>query len=82
MQVVHFRLDQGVPNTDLANHDLVQRALLVAFGREIQAGGGICLRIGVNDEHLPLQYGKRSGKVDGCRRLTDAAFLVRNGDDF
>ena len=62
--------------------DLVEGTLLVALGREVQPGGGIGLRISVDDQHLLLEHREGSGEIDGRRGLSHSALLVRDGDDF
>ena len=44
---------------------------------EAQAGGGVGLRIGVEQQHLLAQQGQRCCEVDGRCGLAHAAFLIR-----
>ena len=82
MQLADLGLDQRVPDSDLADHQLVDGAPFVLVRDEVQPGGGVGLGVGVYDEYLPLQDGERCGKIDGGGGFPYAAFLVRDGDDF
>ena len=44
-------------------------------------GAGIALRVEVDDQHLAADGSQRRCQVDRRRRLTDAAFLVRDRND-
>ena len=41
-----------------------------------QAGGGVALRVEVDQQGLATGLGQRAGQVQGGGRLADAAFLV------
>ena len=76
VQCCDFCLDEAVLDVNCSGQHLVQRPLLVAVGRKVEAGCGVGLRIGVNDEHFLLKHSQRCGKVDGCSCLTYASFLI------
>src|SRR5205823_8128919 len=64
----------------VVDEDGVHRLLLVLG--EADAGGGVRLRIEVDDEDFALARGDGRAEVDRCRRFPDAAFLIRQRDDF
>ena len=45
------------------------------------AGGGVALRIEIDQQHAALHRGEARGEVDGGGRLADAALLVGDRDD-
>ena len=61
-----------------------QREVGARAGRLLQtnATGGIGLRIEVEEQHAPADSGDAGGQVDRGGRLTHAALLVGDGDDF
>ena len=46
-----------------------------------EPGRRVRLRVEIDDEHLLTRLGETGGEVDGCRRLADAALLVRERED-
>jgi hypothetical protein len=48
---------------------------------EAHAGGGVPLRVKVQDEYLITVLGEGGSEADGGRALADAALLVRDRDD-
>jgi hypothetical protein len=62
-----IRIEQGVIE------GLVQPALVDAEG-----GGGIALRVGIDDEDPVSPIGEECGEIDSGRCLADAALLIRD----
>ena len=56
----------------------IESGELYKYYIETQSGGGIGLRIGVEQQDFLAQQGQRCSQVDGCRGLADASFLVCN----
>ena len=44
-----------------------------------QPGGGITLRIKVNDQNAPARFGQSGAQIDRRRGFSHAAFLVHDG---
>ena len=82
VQALELRLDQGVPDVDLADHHLIEGPLLVVVRRKIQPGSRVRLRVRIDDEDLFFKDGQRGREVDGRRGLAHAAFLVCDCYDF
>ena len=76
MQSGHLSLDKRVFHGNRALHKLVQAAVPVIVGREIETGSRVGLGIGVDDQHFLFQSSERGGEVDGCSGLSHASFLV------
>jgi hypothetical protein len=60
------------------DYDVVGRG---ALGLHAEPGGGVRLRVEVEDEHALAVARERGAQVDGGRRLADAALLVGERDD-
>ena len=76
LKIVHLGLYQSVGDADAAYHRLVERALLVVVGREVQSGSGVRLRIGVDDQDLLLKNGEGSRQIDGGGGLAHSSLLI------
>ena len=74
-QVLHV----GALQDDLFGFPEPGDALVDAFEVyvEAQSGGGVGLRVGVEQQHLLAQQGQRCCEVDGRCGLAHAAFLIR-----
>src|ERR1035441_1860286 len=48
---------------------------------DVKRGGGIALRVKINDEDPRAMQRQAGGEIDRCRRLADTALLVRDRDD-
>lgn len=68
-------LDRGVSGEDVVDGGL--QAVLF----EADAGGGVALRVAVDQESATFGDGERRCEIDGGGSLTDAALLVGYGDD-
>ena len=77
VQVGYLRLDECVFRGDFALHHLINRTFLVAVGREVQAAGCVCLRIGVDYQHLMVKHGQRGREIDGGGGLPHSSLLIR-----
>ena len=70
----------GFAHGGFAEQDVVD-----AFGDggfvDAAAGGGVALRVEINDEHAHVFRRERGGEVDGGGGFAHAAFLVGDGDD-
>lgn len=73
---LHRILNRGMPHKDV-----ICCWLAGDFG-DPQAGGGVTLRIGVDEKDLEIVGGERSSEVDGRGGLTDATLLVGYRDYF
>ena len=47
-----------------------------------EGAGGIALRVEIDEEDAPAARGEAGGEIDGRRRFANAAFLVRDREDF
>ena len=63
-----------------AGEDVVGRAV-AAFAVDAEAGGGIALRIEIDDQHVLADGRERGAEIDGGCGLADAALLVGEGED-
>jgi len=68
-------------NWGMAHKDVIGRGLAGGFG-DPEAGGGVTLRIGVDEKDLEVVGGERSSEIDGRCGLADATFLVSDRDYF
>jgi len=68
------------PSPRIAEENVTGAALERALV-DAAAHGRIALWIEIDEEHAPLRCGERGRKIDGGRRLADAAFLIRDCDD-
>ena len=80
MEAFEVGVDDGVADRRIAEEDVVQAGAFRIFG-DAKAGGGIALRVGVDDQDLKVVGGKGGGQVDGGGGFSDSAFLVGNGED-
>jgi hypothetical protein len=48
---------------------------------DAKAGGGVALRIEVDEQHVAAEGGKAGGQIYGGGGFADAAFLVGDRDD-
>src|SRR2546422_192853 len=78
MREMHVR-EAGVRERAAVEQGVVQ-GVADAITLDADAAGRVRLRIGVDEQRLPLRGGERRGEIDGRRRLTDAALLVGNSD--
>src|SRR3989449_8402978 len=78
MREMHVR-EAGVRERGAVEQGVVQ-GVADAIALDADAAGRVRLRIGVDEQRLPLRGGERRGEIDGCRRLTDTALLVGNSD--
>ena len=62
------------------NKHVVDIALQAVFV-DAETRRRIALRIAIDDEHAPAFNGKRRTEIDGRRALSDAAFLIDEGDN-
>jgi hypothetical protein len=51
-----------------------------AIALDANAARGVALRVGVDEQRLPLRGRKRGGEVHGGRRFSDTAFLIGDRD--
>ena len=76
-EAFEFGGDDGVGRRGVAQEDVVDAGPLAVFG-DAEAGGGIALGVGIDDEDTEVIGGQGGGQVDGGRGFTDPAFLVGN----
>src|SRR5690606_21519975 len=74
-RVAHGFLDGGLAEQHVVN------GVLHLVARDARAGGGVALRVEVDQQHPPLGLYQRGGDVDAGRGLAHAAFLVGYGND-
>ena len=79
VQVRHRGLDHHV--VERASVQQVVGAELQLIGAESEAGGGVCLRIEIDQQHGRSGLGDTRGHVDRRGGLSDAALLIRQGVD-
>ena len=75
-----LRVDDDVGKRGLARHDVVHGRLAVR-GADTETGGGVSLRVEIDHQHFFADGGEGGAEVDRGRRLTDAAFLIGDGED-
>ena len=77
-----IEISNACPASDLperrAVEKLVRRRLAPDFP---EAGGCVCLWIEINDERRLVRGSEARGDVDGRRRLSDTALLIRDRED-
>ena len=76
------RQDEIVDVGVVAGERFVDRAAGRALALVSDAARGIALRVAVDEQHLAAVDGERGGQVDRGGGLADAAFLIRDGDNF
>ena len=64
----------------IVDQDIVD-AVDVGVVLDAQSGGGVALRIDVDDQHVQAGGRQGGGDVDGRRGLAHAALLVGDGED-
>ena len=82
LKALYLCLYQGVRNVYLPDHHFIERPLLVIVRVEIESGGRVGLRIGVDYEYFFLEHRERGGKINGGSGLAHSALLICYSDDF
>src|SRR5690606_28948768 len=49
---------------------------------ETEGGGGVSLRVEIDQQDTPFRRGKTRGQVDGGGGLSDSTFLVHKSEDW
>ena len=77
----HRAVLNGVGERDLAFQSVVHARLVGVVVRDAESGGGVALRVHVEDEHVEALFCVGCCQVHHGCRLTHATFLVGDGDD-
>ena len=64
----------------IAQDDVVEAGAVGVFG-DAEAGGGVALGVGVDDQDAEVIGGQGGGQIDGGGGFSDAALLVGDGKD-
>ena len=64
----------------VVQQDVVDR-VVEATRLDAEAGGGVALRVEVDDQDLPTELGEGGTQIDGRRRLADPTLLVGDRED-
>ena len=76
IQIVDIGGVDGVSHVDFVDDTFIQGKFHI-IDIHSQTAGGVCLRIGVNNQYVLFQSSKRGAKIHGGGGLADTAFLVR-----
>ena len=76
----NFGFVDGVEDAGFADQNLVGIHRPVAAA-DAETGAGVALWIEVKDQYFLVNSGQRRTEIDGRRRFTNAAFLIRYGND-
>ena len=76
-----FAADGGGTDFGFAQQDVVHTRSDGGFVCTA-AGGGVALRIQINQQHTPAFVRQAGGKIDGGGGFAHAAFLVGDGENF
>ncbi len=79
-QVLHARRLDAVLEGGVPHQHVIHRELEIA-GVDPQSGGGVSLRVKVDDQHPEPELGQCRSEVHRRGRLPDAALLVGHGQD-